>query len=607
MHLVQILVHVLCKKEGGAADSSISAEPLMARAAEPMDDPTAELLEAPLRGDGSSSGEDSDSSGPRWETADMVPSLHQCGMFLLDVTLSVPFWYVLFFVAVTDQIFYIALAVIGTLMVAWRVYRVQCNADTDLKASKIPYTCGFASCAGRRVYLVATIHISPRAPADVHKVVDTVEPDVVMIELDDERLDKMRDLPAGAVPQAKPEELQPLRITSSALAEPLEILAQKAVWNGEWEGKIIAGRVVWDEGNAHGLHEFADKTSDTSNGPAIALVLRGNGPNGEFGPFALKAFKANQGGAQAVLVICQENQTLPFTRVGGHSTLQHELRLLWMTHSCGFPPVPLLVLPHDKGKALKELCLKSNHGLGSSQPWVEFQVVEDPYPRRTLRLQLCQNCALLFSGIGILYGVIQCCSVEVGAEFLEAEKAAKAKGIPCKCIDVDLNRFWARLGSALLPTPCNLLWSISAWLAFPRVLVKFLFPPRGAVDVLGTIILHLTSFPLKTWAAFILAGACASWVSSNILALFGSGVEHAAEGTGVLAKEDRDAAQAWIVLAIELYMLPRIYHAVANSRDEAMYQNIVTKAREGNSKEIVVVIGAGHSNGILQRIWERGL
>lgn len=64
----------------------------------------------------------------------------------------------------------------------------------------------------------------------------------------------------------------------------------------------------------------------------------------------------------------------------------------------------------------------------------------DGYPRRSLRKRLCQAVALLFSGIGVLYGVIECFAVDVGSEFLAAEAAAAARGIPCACIDVDLNR-----------------------------------------------------------------------------------------------------------------------------------------------------------------------
>jgi len=167
--------------------------------------------------------------------------------------------------------------------------------------------------------------------------------------------------------------------------------------------------------------------------------------------------------------------------------------------------------------------------------------------------------------------------------------------------------FWSRLGFALLPTPCNLVKSALAWLAFPRVCFQFLFPSREAVDVFGGMFLHGASFPLKTWVAFGLAGMCASFVTNHILMLIGSGAELGAEESGVVHKEDREQAQVWIMLAIELYMLPQIYDAVAASRDEAMYRAIVTQCRQFGARRMVVVVGAGHANGILQRVRASGL
>ena len=41
---------------------------------------------------------------------------------------------------------------------------------------------------------------------------------------------------------------------------------------------------------------------------------------------------------------------------------------------------------------------------------------------------------------GILYGIISLFSVDVGGEFLAAEIAAHAKGVPCACIDSDIDK-----------------------------------------------------------------------------------------------------------------------------------------------------------------------
>lgn len=147
-----------------------------------------------------------------------------------------------------------------------------------------------------------------------------------------------------------------------------------------------------------------------------------------------------------------------------------------------------------------------------------------------------------------------------------------AQGIPCVCIDVDLNQFWSRLGWAVVPTPRNLFSSLVSWLAFPRVCFQFLYPPRSNIDVAGSMVLHAASFPLKTWVAFALAGFCASTVTRWLLHLFGMAGEAAAEKSGAVAvesQEDRDIMIDYINLLIQMYLLPQIYDAVAASRDEA--------------------------------------
>jgi len=237
----------------------------------------------------------------------------------------------------------------------------------------------------------------------------------------------------------------------------------------------------------------------------------------------------------------------------------------------------------------------------------EMVLCDDRFARRTLRRRLCQNFALIFSGIGILYGVIQCFAVEVGGEFLAAEIAAKKARVPCACVDVDLNKFWSRLGSAVVPTPCNLYEALMSWLAFPRVAFRVLFPARRSVDVMGSMVLHAVSLSLWTWAAFFIAGMTASFVTTNVLNLFTHEATEVAVSTGAVKKEDEQDTQVYIMLILELYMLPRIYEAVAASRDEAMYRKIVEKTRELLARRVVVVVGAGHANGILQRTRTFGL
>merc|ERR1711861_115896 len=104
-----------------------------------------------------------------------------------------------------------------------------------------------------------------------------------------------------------------------------------------------------------------------------------------------------------------------------------------------------------------------------------------------------------------------------------------------------------------MPTPFNLIDALLAWLALPRIAFQVMFPPRHNVDIIGSMVLHGKSFSLRTWFAFILAGYCASFVTSHIMMFFSNGAERAAETTGAVKKEDRDLAQALILLVLQLY------------------------------------------------------
>mmetsp|Transcript_67494 Transcript_67494/g.213576 ORF Transcript_67494/g.213576 Transcript_67494/m.213576 type:complete len:562 (+) Transcript_67494:59-1744(+) len=514
-------------------------------------------------------------------------------LLLVDAIASVAFW--AWFLYFPDRFLGAFFAVFLAAMVLWRLWRLWQQqqgpgAPGGGECAEVPYSCGFVSANGKELFLVATVHISPRAPRDVRAVISGVKPDAAMIELDEERLDRLRDVELQMARQPEPEDLQEIRITWGADSEPVTVLAQRALWNAEREGERVCGRVVFEPENAYGF-------SPPQSSGQIALVHRG-GPNSELSPFAVKAHAAAQGGAQALLVVNGKEDRMPVQRLGG-GPLLGDLRIALRTRNLGFPRVPVLLLPHSDGQRLREECEKG------ADVQASFEIMPDAYPRRTLPRRLCQGCALMFSGIGILYGIIGCFDVEVGAEFLAAEAAASARGIPCTCIDVDLNRFWSRLGMAVLPTPCNLLQSLLSWLAFPRVCFRALFPPKGNVDIFGSMVLHASSFPCRTWVAFVLAGFCASFITSHVLELLGFGVEQAGEGTGVVAKEDRDEVQALIMCIAEMYLLPQIYDAVAASRDEAMYRSIVAKGR--HARRLVVVVGAGHANGILQRARTRGL
>eukprot|EP00927_Polykrikos_kofoidii_P040918 TRINITY_DN34886_c0_g3_i1.p1 TRINITY_DN34886_c0_g3~~TRINITY_DN34886_c0_g3_i1.p1 ORF type:complete len:562 (-),score=101.93 TRINITY_DN34886_c0_g3_i1:263-1948(-) len=513
------------------------------------------------------------------------------------VIVGVPSWYVLLVIQYYFfEYLWISFGVFVALAVLWRVILITTAKSDD--AVSIPYTCGTVSVADTTVIFVATVHISPRAPRDVRVVIDSTSADLVLIELDEERLDRLRDTEPE---RPKDEGMQPIKLFfGDANAEHTSVLTQRSLWNAEWTGNNITGDVVFDAENAH----CALPSSEAVDG-RIALVHRG-GPSGQPSvTFAMKAFNAARGGAKAVLVVNGAQDVIPQTPIGNGS-LKNELKLLFRTCSCGFPPVPVLLVPHAEGTQAIEAC-KKHRQEGSATPRVEFEVVPDKYPRRTLRRRLCQTVALMGSGIGILYGVIECFYVQVGAEFTVADETAKAKGIPCACIDVDMNDFWSRIGWALMPTPVNILKSILDWMSFPRLLFRFFFPARGQVDVLGGTFLHAFSFPLKHWIAFVIAGFCSSFVMSHIVQFLCSSATSAAQEAGAFSHQDHSVVQTYLLLAIEAYAAPRIYDGIVAARDEAMYQGLVARSREHAAKRVVVVVGAGHSNGMMQKVRDRGL
>lgn len=521
--------------------------------------------------------------------------------WLLDVCLSIPFWYFMLFAeppSVRDQL--LVCAALIALMVVYRIGRMRSMTGV---VSELPYTTGFLNVSGKDLYVVATLHISPRAPQDVHTVIQHVGPEVVMIEMDEERMDRLQEGRSGGAaqgpprepPRPRPEDLQKLTLAWPG-RESTTVLAQRALWNGEFAGERIAGNIVFDESNYYGLAA----SSRQNLKDAFLLVHRG-GPQGEFAPFALKAINAAREGAIGTLVI-NSVDTLPRHRLGAsNEDPMADLRVAWKTGTCGFPSIPLLMLEKKDGNEIEQ-------AVRTGTPVrAELQVREDNYPRRTLRKRLCQGCALVFSGIGILYGVIQCFGIEVGAEFTAAWAAARQRGVPAALIDSNMNSFWDRLGRALIPTPRNLLDSCLAWLVFPRILFRVLFPHRTSVDTLGSAVLHAASFKLRTWLGFLLAGFAASFVTNQVLGLFVRGTEYAGEKAGAIKEQDRDSVQTYLLLLLELYMLPRIYEAVAACRDEVMYRSIVVQSHRHNARRLVVVVGAGHANGIMQKARSRGL
>jgi len=553
------------------------------------------------------------------EQAVLVPNSQGAGQayaqaavdMALDIGASIVFWYLIIwhFSLMPFHVLSAFLCALALMMLLWRLRVLIPGAQRDSLYVNVPYTCGIVDTGSRKLYVVATLHISPRAARDVETVMHAASPDVVMIELDRERLDRMggdhaEPSPSDGRPVDSDNELdtstllQPVTIREGS-KEPVSILAQRAYWNAEWSDQLLSSHVVFNENDPYGLGAPDDNVVGK-----FWMVLRGTPDSGTSMPLALKVQSACDAGAKALFVI-NHTDSLPNQRLGAATPMTTELSSAVKTWNCGLPPLPALLFSHSDGKRLTDMLAR----VAPAAVTAEFRVLEDDYPRRTLRRRLCQGFALLFSGIGILYGIIQCFWVEVGGEFLAAQRIAHARSIPCLCIDVDLDGFWSKLGASVVPTPSNVCQSVLSWLAFPRVLRGVLFPRDRDVDVIGSTVLHLLSLPLRTWIAYVIAVYLASCFTSFILKLFTYGAVEGAEASGavtVKSDKERHALQDWLILLAELYMYPRLYDAVCTSRDEAMYQGIVAKSGDAVSS-IVVVVGAAHANGILSRVRSQGV
>ena len=146
---------------------------------------------------------DSQNEGSMKESEDSTSETESAGYFfgflsrkqgrwlmglVADLAASILMW--CFFQMTTDAFFYGVFGTVAVAMIIWRIYRAYYEVKTDIGQS-IPYTCAHVNADGRDLFLVATVHIAPRAPKDVESVIHLTKPTVTMIELDEERLDRI--------------------------------------------------------------------------------------------------------------------------------------------------------------------------------------------------------------------------------------------------------------------------------------------------------------------------------------------------------------------------------------------------------------------------------
>jgi len=539
----------------------------------------------------------------RWavlRTFDLVASLLMSFVLLWSGTLTV-----------TETLACLAVIILAGSL--WRIHRARLRSR-NTRFAGLPSTCGAIAVDDRELVIVATVHISPRATEDVEAVLCKFGPfDVVMIELDEERLGQVR----FAKPQTK--DLQPITITMDDGKDTLEFFAQRATWNNQWKDRTISGPIIFNADDPHGVSQgvcnraLAPSEIGNSNSSHLALVFA-DGPEDEQVPATRKVYNAWCAGAQALIVI-SSSESLP-SRPIGELDMWQDLKVAFRTGNFGYPQIPVLVLPHTDGTKLQQLCQAGELGAHG-----KFEVLEHNHPCRTLSCRVGLECAFALSGVSILHSVADYLDVEPGTEFTTAEAIATETKVACECIDVSIDNLCGCLKNALVPTPCNVGAAILSWLAVPRAMWRSLFPAQPTlahqgsdtdclgVDIIGTMVLHALSFRCRTWCALATTVVLSGLLLAGILHLIGSVAESAAEEAAgeKVSQSDRWLFTAWIMIGIELFAIARVYQTVASSRDDAMYKRIVSVVRRRpEAKRFFAVVGAAHVNGILSRLKRYG-
>jgi len=488
-------------------------------------------------------------------------------------------------------------AAAAVALAGWRVVRFSKIANEE----KLPYTVTKVASGSTTVYLVGTLHVSPRCPGDVRATLEATKSHVALIELDEERLRRRVSYHGIRTEDAQEVSLQPDGETMhlgrgwQASDQGLSTDAARAVWNRRWASQTVTGVVRYDPDNPHGREPWAPG----SLAGHFALIDRGD----PF-PLAKRAWHAGRAGAVGLVVI-SDRAMLPVRIV--QERVLGRLRTAVQQMSGGDPPVPVLMLSQDAGAALKARAQAGHKDVLSCL----FR--GDEFPARSLAAQLCQDMTLLCSGVAVLYGIMECAGVEAGGEFTAADEMATQLGIPCVCMDVDLDRLCSRLGRSLLPTPLNVWNAVRLWLGFPRFLVTACFPGTRRLDLLGSVVLHVAAFKLRTWAAFALALVVTTQVcrvSGFFFSLIVGGVGEVATAGNVVDSAGRGNFEDTVNLLMVLFIWPQVATAVLFDRDEAMYQAIAARAASapaGGEYRMTAVCGAAHANGILSKIAERGL
>eukprot|EP00397_Hematodinium_sp_SG-2012_P004350 GEMP01004361.1.p1 GENE.GEMP01004361.1~~GEMP01004361.1.p1 ORF type:complete len:574 (+),score=97.23 GEMP01004361.1:45-1766(+) len=422
------------------------------------------------------------------------------------------------------------------------------------------------------VYMCGTMHVSPGSVTDTKAVISKLQPDIIMIELDKERLRDMKEeyITEGRVDRYELE----LQVDERA------VRGIHADWNSSCEHGLFGSYpVILEEDNPYG-----EKRSSSLN--EHVYVCR----RGKQSMYA-QTIWAEKRGARGVVIIDDDTQPeVGLISAGG--VCRSLANCLCHTRTVAMPSIPtFLVREEISDGAYLETFLKSNE-------------VPRPIP---FKKKLCRAVVLAVSGIGILYEVIRKAGVKVGHEFLTADAEAEKLGHPCVCIDISVGNLGARLKKELYPSPINLWNTGRLILALPRtIFTRMLFPIRD-LDIVACMLWAFARFKVRTWLAFIVASTLACLVVSIIVLLPGFFISTASNHFSPDSTWGK-TFETFFPFVCELYIFPAIYRGLLDQRDEEMYRAIASQVRRRPGKKtFVAVVGAAHVNGIIARGRRRGL
>lgn len=424
------------------------------------------------------------------------------------------------------------------------------------------------------VYLCGTMHISPGSVTDTREAIITLQPDVVMIELDEDRLAEIKSDENGE-PDVQPFELE-LQINEQP------VVGVNAEWNTNVEcvdGAFGLFPTIVEPDNPYG-----DSRSTRFPGDHVYVCRRGKDS------MYVQTIRAEKRGASGVIII--DNSSLPSVALIDAGGLFRSCCDFFKTHTVALPNIPTFLIKDEIADGA----------------YVEALLKHDELPKPyTFGKKLCRCVVVFGSGIGILYGIIRKAGVKVGHEFLTAEKEAAKQGIPCVCIDMNVGTLGGKLKKEIMPTLSNIVQSVLFLLSLPRLFVKRILFPIRDMDIFASMMWALVRFKPRTWAAFIVAGFLSSFIVRLIIMLpgffIGKASDHIAPSYSM-----GSTIEAFFPLAFNLYVLPAVYRGLLDSRDEEMYRGIASQVRRRKDKKtFVAVVGAAHVNGIMHRGRTRGL